>query len=105
MHIKKYISSESIRTDKSIKYLDYISHLFPRAVSPTKKTASKSGSSLPNLMISNTNFEREYIYWDDPNEIVDRLRQLMASQAAGNTSHNNEIISIIEELREAKIIY
>lgn len=45
-----------------------------------------------------------YIYWDDPNELVDRLRLLMASQAAGHTNHNNEIISIIEELREAKII-
>jgi hypothetical protein len=46
----------------------------------------------------------EYIYFDDPNEIVDRLRLLIASQEAGNTGHTNEIISIIEELREAKII-
>jgi hypothetical protein len=43
-------------------------------------------------------------YWDDPNELVDRLRLLIASQAAGNTSHQNEILSIIEELREADFI-
>lgn len=47
----------------------------------------------------------DYVNWDNPNEIVNRLRLLMASQAAGNTSHANEIISIMEELREAEIIY
>ncbi|XP_043480014.1 uncharacterized protein LOC122509820 [Leptopilina heterotoma] len=101
-HKKKYSSSESIRTDKSYKYLNFISQFFPRT--PTKRS-SVSGSSLPKFMITNKNFQREYIYWDDPNELVDRLRLLMASQAAGNPSHNNEIMSIIEELREAKIIY
>lgn len=45
-----------------------------------------------------------YIYWDDPNELVDRLRLLLASQEAGHTGHVNEINSIIEELREANII-
>jgi hypothetical protein len=35
---------------------------------------------------------------------VERLRLLIASQQAGNNSVNNEIISIIEELREAAII-
>lgn len=46
----------------------------------------------------------DYIYWDDPNELVDRLRLLIASQMAGNNNHNNEIISIIEELWEANLI-
>ncbi len=47
----------------------------------------------------------DYVYWDDPNELVDRLRLLMAEQAAGNMSHTNEIHAIIEELREAGYIY
>ena len=47
----------------------------------------------------------EYVPWDDPNELVDRLRLLGAAQAAGNNNHNNEIISIIEKLQEAKIVY
>lgn len=46
----------------------------------------------------------EYIYYDDPNEIIERLRLLTASTAAGNTAHRNEIVSIISELRERRII-
>jgi len=42
-------------------------------------------------------------YNDDPNELVTRLNLLM-SQNAGNTSVNNVIISILEELRERGIL-
>lgn len=45
-----------------------------------------------------------YEYWDDPNELCDRLRLLLSSNAAGHNNHQNEILSIIEELREAKYI-
>lgn len=45
-----------------------------------------------------------YEYYDDPNELVDRLRLLMASKSAGNSNHAQEINSILEELRERKII-
>ncbi|XP_051158570.1 uncharacterized protein LOC127279956 [Leptopilina boulardi] len=99
-HKKKYSSSEPIRTDKNFKFMNFISGLFPQRREPYV-----SGSSLPKFMITNRNFKPDYIYWDCPNELVDRLRLLMASQSAGNPSHNNEIMSIIEELREAKIIY
>lgn len=46
----------------------------------------------------------EYVYWDDPNELVDRLKLLLASKDSGNTSHDNEIVAIINELKEANII-
>ena len=46
----------------------------------------------------------DYVHWDDPNELVDRLRLLDASHQAGNNAHNNEFLSIIEELREAGLI-
>ena len=46
----------------------------------------------------------DYVHWNDPNELVDRLRLLNASRQAGHTVHDNEILSIIEELREAGII-
>ncbi|XP_043476191.1 uncharacterized protein LOC122507507 [Leptopilina heterotoma] len=98
-HKKKYSSSKSIRTDNCYKYLNFISQFFPRT--PTKQP-SVSGSSLPKFIITNRNFQRGYIYWDDPNELVDRLRLLMASQDAGNPSHNNEIMFIIKELQEAR---
>lgn len=46
----------------------------------------------------------DYVHWDDPNELVERLRLLIASEEAGHTGHTNEINSIIEELREANIV-
>lgn len=46
----------------------------------------------------------EYKYWDDVNELCERLKLLVASKNAGHTGHDNEITAIIEELRESKII-
>lgn len=66
--------------------------------SPSSMDMNKS--LLMKKYTPNTDFK----YWDDPNELVDRLRLLIGSQNAGNNSHNNEIIAIIEELQEANII-
>jgi len=46
----------------------------------------------------------DYVHWDDPNELVNRLRLLEASRQAGHNAHDNEMLLIIEELREAGII-
>lgn len=46
-----------------------------------------------------------YEYYDDVNEIVDRLMLLVSSKGAGNTNHDQEINSIIEELRERGVIH
>ena len=48
--------------------------------------------------------DQSFIYWDDPNELVERLQMLLSSKNAGNNNHNNEMNSIIEELKEANII-
>lgn len=69
------------------KYTDIIQNLF------------RSGKGL-SVKLQKHNL----VYWDDPNELVDRLRLLLASKAAGNTGVSNEIISIFEELREAGLI-
>ena len=45
----------------------------------------------------------DYVHWDDPNELMN-LRLFDASHRAGNNVHDNEILSIIEELREAGLI-
>lgn len=66
------------------------------------RISTRTGSGL--LMRYNEN-PIDYIHWNDPNELVERLRLLIASQYAGNNNHTNEINSIIEELREANIIY
>lgn len=99
-------NGDIIRNPKNQKYNKIISGLFP----PNNRK-SRLGGSLKKLQTKykmlngkNTSENLDYVYWDDPNELVDRLRLLTASQTAGHTGHNNEIISIIEELREAKII-
>lgn len=92
-HRKRFNVDSPIRASKKgYKYNKIIKPLF------------QSGSGLQTeYMVSSSN-PVDYSYWDDPNELIDRLRLLVASSAAGHTGHNNEIISIIEELREAHII-
>lgn len=63
---------------------------------------SKTGGR--GLLLDLNDKHVEYKYFDDVNELCDRLKLLIASAHAGNTSHNNEIISILEELRECGII-
>lgn len=71
--------------------------------STIKVTDSKSGSGLEsNFIPYNPNIV--YEYFDNPNELCDRLRLLVSSRSAGNTNHSQEINSIIEELRELELI-
>lgn len=88
-HRRNYSSEGQIQGDKSLKYTNYIKHFI------------KSGGG---LLMKNYCPKTDYKYWDDPNELVDRLRLLIASKNAGNNNHNNEIIAITEELVEANII-
>lgn len=46
----------------------------------------------------------DYVHWNDPNELMERLRLLIGSKRTGHTRHDNEIFSIVEELREADIV-
>lgn len=57
------------------------------------------------IYMEENNNKISYVHWDDPNELVDRLRLLLASTSAGHTGHNNEINSLEKELRDAKRIY
>ena len=54
-------------------------------------------------MILNNN-KIDYVHWDDPNELMDCFWLLDASCQAGHNTHDNEILSIIEELRETGFI-
>ena len=49
--------------------------------------------------------EIDYENWDDPNELVDRLRVLIAETLNGSSTHINEIQWIVNELRENDYIY
>ncbi|KAF0756537.1 Uncharacterized protein FWK35_00008847 [Aphis craccivora] len=77
----KKLSNENIilATKNGSKYKDIIRKLF------------SSGGRLPMKLQKNN-----LVYWDNPNELVDRLRLLLASKAADNTGVSNEIISILK---------
>ena len=99
-HKRDYKPLAQIKGDKSSKYRRIIKPLFSNDTNLNE--SSKLGGMIPKLKKYKEN--TDLIYWDDPNELIDRLKLLMASKTAGNNNHDNEIISIIEELQEADII-
>ncbi|XP_044588014.1 uncharacterized protein LOC123267455 [Cotesia glomerata] len=101
MYWKNYKPDTSIFNDLSPKFQNYVVEFLAKR----HPNFSKGGGLPSHMIVKKKNRNMDYVYWDDPNELVERLRLLIASQSAGNTSHTNEIISIIEELREAEIIY
>lgn len=88
----------------SAKFTDIISPMFQNKGYGILSKLPKQ-STLPRFKIAHRNTSIDYRYWDDPNELVDRLRLLIAERDAGNNNHDNEILAIIEELREANYIY
>lgn len=73
---------------------------------PPKKKGSKKkkgGNIETNFIPYNENIA--YEFYDNPNELCDRLRLLLASRAAGNSNHSQEINSLIAELRESRYIH
>lgn len=94
LHKKFNQTNSAKRTHKkNEKFINIIERLF-----------KKSGNGIHlNLMELNEDAKTEFKFWDNANELVDRLKLLIASHEAGHTGHNDEIISIIEELREANL--
>lgn len=99
-----YDPNQRISGNSGSKYMKIV-----RPLTATNKAAGsrpapkvqRSGKGL--LTVTNKNVE--FVPWKDPNSLVDRLRTLLASQVAGHTGHSNEIISVTQALRDAKIIY
>jgi hypothetical protein len=105
---RNYSRDKAINANAGKKYTGVIKYLFPSATTTSRLAyRSRFGSDpSPRMgegMMMSTN-RPLYEYWDDPNELVDRLRLLIASRDAGHSGHENEILSIIEELREAGYI-
>lgn len=90
---KNYDPTSSISGNVGAKYTKVVRPLMaPRA--------PRRGTGL--LYVNNKKVE--FVPWKNPNTLVDRLKILIASQAAGHTGHNNEIVNIISALKNAKII-
>lgn len=96
--------TERLRGTAAKKWTEVIKPILDK----NQYTPSKSGSGVRKIIsgldMVMKNVPYQYVHWDDINELIDRLRLLVASQQAGHTNHNNEILSILEELREAGVI-
>lgn len=80
-----------IRSNNGFKYTNIIKKLFPTRGKGMGQTWKSTNT-------------RDVIYWDNPNELVQRFEHLVSSTETGNRVHGNEIISIVEELKEAGFI-
>ncbi|EZA52905.1 hypothetical protein X777_07711 [Ooceraea biroi] len=112
-HRQRYQAHRPIQINKGVKYKQIIAPLMcidsaaghggagvePQPPPPPPPPPPQS---LPTMRVTDNAID--YVHWDDPNELVDRLRLIEASRNAGNDSHDAEFLSIIEELREAGII-
>ena len=99
-HKRNYDVQGHLKSNRGYKYKQIIAPLMSLEL---KKTKSGRGVSIPRTMTLTDN-KIDYVHWDDPNELVDRLRLFHASRQAGHNAHENEILSIIEELREVGLI-
>ena len=86
-HKRGYKHTGNVNRNTSNKYKSVIQHLFPKAGRGWKHAS-----------------EKDITRWDDPNELVDRLKHLVVSTETGNRGHVNEILNIVEELKEAGYI-
>jgi hypothetical protein len=102
-HRRDFDPNKPIKSNKGMKYLHIIKPLFKLTKQRSfSDEVHVTGDGLPAM--KKVKRDISYVYWDDPNELVERLKLLIASRDAGNTGLDNEIISIIEELREAGLV-
>lgn len=88
--------------NKSLQYAGNKSHKYKLIMNLLKRKEFLPHTGTGLMKYSKNKLD--YVYWNDPNELVNRLKLLLSSQEAGHNNHTNEITSILEELREAHII-
>src|SRR5699024_721615 len=105
-HKLNFEANRRNRGNKSYKYMEIIKPLFKsiRRRSFSVGHGNKLGIPRHPLSMVSNDIPKEYIYWNDINELVNRLKDLYSSTMAGNNAHHNEIVSILEELQEEGII-
>lgn len=118
---KVYSTRSTTATTSSVRRLPPQPPTFKKKTKTTKQPPQwkKKGGSLNSskkimlngkrrfsaLKLYHRGHNKDYIYWNHPSELIDRLRLLYSSKNAGHKGHDNEILSIIEELYESGIIY
>ncbi len=99
LHKRNFDENSQIRGSTSLKYKKIIKPLLTN-----QNTFTGAAYKSEQTLIQYNSKPVEYRYWNDINELINRLRLLVASKQAGNTSLDNEISSVEEELREEGII-
>jgi hypothetical protein len=94
-------NSRRVKSSAGNKYINYIRPILV----DRKILKEKTGSGIDNFKIF-TKSPVEYVYWNDVQELKDRLLLLLGEYDAGNDSPqiHNEIMNIIEELKEENVI-
>ncbi|KYM96057.1 hypothetical protein ALC62_13290 [Cyphomyrmex costatus] len=106
-HRRSHNADNPILGNKGYKYKNIIAPVvsgIPCARNLNDKSGKRVGKGVIPIEMTLNDNKIDYVHWDDPNELVDRFRLLEASRQAGHNAHDNEILSIIEELREAGLI-
>ena len=99
--------NKRIKSNKGEKYKNIIKNIEKIGGGLAKKSRKikSNNSSLKFKSDLKVKYEPpNYIYWDEPEELVKRMQLLYSEKLAGHTGHDNEILAIIEELYECGII-
>lgn len=114
VHRKGFSIQQPERFTNTYKYKNVISPLLRRGADRSRRgifDRSRNGSRNNGNTVGEgyklvTEQTKDFVYYEDPNELVDRLRLLVAAEQAGNNliHHHNEIESILQELRDHGII-
>jgi hypothetical protein len=106
---KGYKWNGQMYNNNSNKYRDVIKPFFTQSYQALEasiaglKRKPKTASGLRFVPLPSDG-ATSYKFWRDPNYLVSRLRLLRGSEAAGNSSHRNEIYEIERELASSNLI-
>lgn len=111
-HRQMYSAEKPINATKGVKYTKVIAKLFPPAYAAaaaasstariTTPTAKKKATEKTSLLSGSGIVRKRYT--TNANALVNRLRLLTLSEAAGHTAHSEEIAEIIDLLRLHRLI-
>lgn len=96
--ILHYSSAHKIQNNPNLPLISSSKYKYTNFIRPNFK---KTGTGLKFVA---TNKKLYYKYWDNPNELLKRLKLLVGEKKAGNNIHDQEIHSILTELLQKKYI-
>lgn len=102
---KNYDTRKGLNASRTAKYHQLVEPLMSYKMVMRSRSGTGVPPRMPTMKVADKNKTVDYVYWNKPKELVDRLRLLWGSKLAGHTGHDNEILNIIEELREEGIVY